>query len=240
MARLREVQRPWSPDEDKTLRDWVACKFSNRVIAEKLGRSESSIRGRLASLARHGASPAKQPAATTWTPAHDARLRDLLAQGRTTKQLVEEMGFASSCIRNHKTQLGLQGRPGATGPHVMRPNGVPAKAAALLAEHGAMTLTRLSVLVGRSIKSLCHALGSAVSAGLICRDNDQAFAKRTYWVPGNPPREALPEVLPAGGDFHLAVRRTPGVVSEFPPLDAHTLSQMATLANLRSRQSRRV
>ena len=231
--------RPWTAADDQLLLDWAHCKFSTAVIAEKLARTEAAIRGRLATLAKHGTA-VKRARANAWLPEHDVQLRALVGEGKSTPDIAFTMGRAESCINRHKHLLGLMPAPAGDVSYVMRPNGVAARAATPLAEHGAMTLTRLSVLVGRSAKILVHALGSAVSAGLLCRDTVKPFQKSTYWVPGRPPQAAPAEVLPAGGDFSFAAYHIPGVVSEFPPLSTATLSQIATASTLRDRLARRV
>jgi hypothetical protein len=53
LPRWRREVRPFSADEDSKLLGWVKEGVGYSRIAERLGRSQNSIRYRLLSLARH-------------------------------------------------------------------------------------------------------------------------------------------------------------------------------------------
>lgn len=89
--------RPWSQEEDATLRALIREGHNFREIARRLGRTRNSCIGR-----SHGLPTAQ------WRPPVDPNvIAEMHAAGATSKEIAERLGFSVHTVRFHKRKLGL-------------------------------------------------------------------------------------------------------------------------------------
>lgn len=97
----------WTPHSHQVMQRLFEEGLTDAVIAERLGRSQIAVDKRRRELGMK-----RRPGVgSSWTPAQDAMLKDLLATGISFSQIAMEMnaGFSRNACIGRASRLGLSG-----------------------------------------------------------------------------------------------------------------------------------
>lgn len=101
----RQPPRPWTPGETAALRRLAARGLSLRAIGERMGRDNRLIAER---AKRHGIEVRRVISPRyRWTPASDARLRELFADF-SAGEIAERVGCCAASVHRRAQALGLR------------------------------------------------------------------------------------------------------------------------------------
>jgi len=95
-------KRPWTKQEEKTLKSSYQSTI-NAVIADKIGRTEGSIKTRLHQLGLRKFQK--------WTVVDDKKIRTFRKKGKTYPEIANVLSRSVEAVRNRSRKLGLETRP---------------------------------------------------------------------------------------------------------------------------------
>lgn len=104
-ARAGRSGRAWSPDDDAALRAALESGKKWEEVAKALGRSLSACQTRASLI---GTAPASKPAGEVISAERKARIFEMHAAGRLSREIAEEVGLSRSTISWHMRRAGVR------------------------------------------------------------------------------------------------------------------------------------
>lgn len=93
--------RPWSPDEEKMLRQFLNDGVNAREIAKRMNRSESGVHNRMTRLGW------ARRATTRHTPERIEEIRKMAGDGMSSRRIGERLGLTEGAVKAIKNRFGM-------------------------------------------------------------------------------------------------------------------------------------
>ena len=103
--RQKETKKPYTPEIDDQIMQMREEGHTAEEIAKHFGRTKGAIESRIMRL--RGAR-GRCGSGFYWTPAQDAVIRELRAQGKSFPEIADQMGKSKEAVRKRARHIGLE------------------------------------------------------------------------------------------------------------------------------------
>lgn len=103
--RQKETKKPYTPEIDDQIMQMREEGHTAEEIAKHFGRTKGAIESRIMRL--RGAR-GRCGSGFYWTPAQDAVIRELRAQGKSFPEIADQMGKSKEAVRKRARYIGLE------------------------------------------------------------------------------------------------------------------------------------